>query len=107
MEFSIAMADAVKTGRKTQKLYTGKKPRRVETLRQIGDLSLAFGAVTVIAGDKDFSFVSFTQTKNCFYQGRFANAVEANYEQGVLTLTVPKAEEVKPKRIAIKANGNQ
>ena len=35
-----------------------------------------------------------------------AEAVEANYEQGVLTLTVPKAEEVKPKRIAIKANGH-
>ncbi len=35
-----------------------------------------------------------------------AEAVEANYEQGVLTLAVPKAEEVKPKRIAIKANGH-
>jgi HSP20 family protein len=34
-----------------------------------------------------------------------AGAVEANYDLGVLTLTVPKAEEVKPKRIAIKANG--
>lgn len=36
-----------------------------------------------------------------------ADAVEANIEQGILTLNVPKAEEVKPKRIAIKANGNQ
>jgi HSP20 family protein len=36
-----------------------------------------------------------------------ADAVEANYEHGVLTLTVPKAEEVKPKRIAVKANRNQ
>jgi HSP20 family protein len=31
-----------------------------------------------------------------------ANAVEATYENGVLLLNVPKAEEVKPKRIAIK-----
>ncbi len=31
-----------------------------------------------------------------------ANKIEAAYENGVLTLTVPKAEEVKPKRIEIK-----
>lgn len=31
-----------------------------------------------------------------------ANEIEAAYENGVLTLTVPKAEEVKPKRIEIK-----
>ena len=30
--------------------------------------------------------------------------VEANFENGVLTLTIPKAEAVKPKRIAVKAN---
>ena len=30
--------------------------------------------------------------------------VNATYENGVLTLSVPKAEEVKPKRIAIQAN---
>lgn len=31
------------------------------------------------------------------------NEIEASYENGVLTLTVPKSEEVKPKRIEIKA----
>ncbi len=35
-----------------------------------------------------------------------ADAVEAAYEHGVLTLTVPKAEVVKPKRIAIRTAGN-
>jgi HSP20 family protein len=35
-----------------------------------------------------------------------ADAVEANYENGVLTLSVPKAEEVKPKRITVKANSH-
>ena len=33
-----------------------------------------------------------------------ANAIEATYEDGVLTLNVPKVEEVKPKRIEVKAH---
>jgi HSP20 family protein len=31
-------------------------------------------------------------------------AVDATYENGVLTLNVPKVEEVKPKRVAIKVS---
>ena len=30
-----------------------------------------------------------------------AESIEANYEQGVLTLIVPKTEEVRPKKIAV------
>ena len=33
-----------------------------------------------------------------------ADAAEANFENGILTLTLPKAEAVKPKRIAVQAN---
>lgn len=33
-----------------------------------------------------------------------AEAIEANVEHGVLTLSVPKAEEVKPKRIEVKVS---
>ncbi len=33
-----------------------------------------------------------------------ADAVDANYENGVLTLNVPKVEEIKPKRVEIKVN---
>jgi HSP20 family protein len=36
-----------------------------------------------------------------------AYAIEAHFENGVLTLTLPKAEEVKPRRISIKANGQK
>ncbi len=32
------------------------------------------------------------------------DAIEANYQNGVLTLRLPKAEEVKPKRISIKVS---
>lgn len=34
------------------------------------------------------------------------DAIEADYHNGVLELTVPKAEEIKPRRIAIKTNGH-
>jgi len=36
-----------------------------------------------------------------------SDKIEANYEVGVLTLRLPKAEEIKPKRIAIKAGDGQ
>jgi HSP20 family protein len=32
-----------------------------------------------------------------------ADAISANYEHGVLTLSLPKAEEVKPRRINVQA----
>lgn len=35
-----------------------------------------------------------------------ADGVDASYDKGVLTLTVPKAEEVKPRRISVKVHGN-
>jgi HSP20 family protein len=36
-----------------------------------------------------------------------ANKVEANFEEGVLTLTLPKAETVKPKQIKVNAKNGQ
>lgn len=36
-----------------------------------------------------------------------ADAIDAHFENGVLTLTLPKVEEVKPRRITIKPNGQK
>jgi HSP20 family protein len=36
-----------------------------------------------------------------------SDKIEANYEAGVLKLRLPKAEEIKPKKIAIKAGGGR
>lgn len=33
-----------------------------------------------------------------------ADAIEANYEAGVLSLMIPKTEEVRPKKISVKVN---
>jgi HSP20 family protein len=37
--------------------------------------------------------------------GLDTNKADANFEDGVLTLTIPKSEQVKPKQIKIKAKG--
>jgi HSP20 family protein len=34
-----------------------------------------------------------------------ANAIEASFDRGVLTIEVPKAEEAKPRKITVKAKG--
>ena len=36
-----------------------------------------------------------------------SDKIEAHYESGVLTLMLPKAEEIKPKRIAIRTDGQK
>ncbi len=35
-----------------------------------------------------------------------ASAIDAMYEQGVLTISLPKAEEAKPRRIEVRSSGN-
>ncbi len=39
-------------------------------------------------------------------QGVKADEITATFEHGVLTVRVPKADEVKPRKIAVAANGN-
>jgi HSP20 family protein len=38
-------------------------------------------------------------------EGVDANAIKASFERGVLEVTVPKPEQVKPRRIAISSTG--
>ena len=49
---------------------------------------------------------SFTRTINLPATVK-AEEIKANYQDGILTLKMPKAEEVKPKRIAIQADGQR
>jgi len=39
-------------------------------------------------------------------QGVKADEISATFDQGVLTVRVPKADEVKPRKITVAANGN-
>ena len=61
-----------------------------------------------------------TKREDCFYQerryGTFSRSVtlpsglntdkaEADFDNGILTLTIPKSEEIKPKQLKVKAKG--
>jgi HSP20 family protein len=62
--------------------------------------------------EKDESTLKYSEFKMYDYHRSFilnddinTNEIAANLENGVLTLTLPKSEEVKPKKIAINAAG--
>ena len=67
-----------------------------------------------ISGSYPEAEVEVEYTKRELFHGKFArtltfnvdievDAIEATFENGVLTLSVPKAEKVQPKRIAVQA----
>ena len=79
------------------------------------EASVAEGDQLTIAGERKLQATENGSwlRQECGY-GRFsrtvtlpaevdADAVEASYEAGVLTLTLPKMEEARPKRITVKA----
>lgn len=82
------------------------------------DVSVAEGDQLVIAGlRKPCAPESGTWLRQECGYGRFtrtvtlpsdvdAEGVEANYEAGILTITLPKMEQAKPKRIAVKASNS-
>jgi HSP20 family protein len=84
----------------------GLKPEDIEA-------SVIEGDQLTIAGERKPADEGRLLRQECWY-GRFsrtitlpadvnADEVEAAYENGVLTLTLPKMEEAKPKRISVKA----
>jgi len=72
----------IKGERKMEKEVKEKSFYRME--RSYGSFSRSFTLPPTVATDK----------------------VEASFEKGVLTLTLPKREESKPKQIKVKVNGN-
>jgi HSP20 family protein len=77
------------------------------------EASVADGDQLTIAGERKPNGNGRPLRRECWY-GRFsrtvtlpaevnADRVEAAHEAGVLTLTLPKMEEAKPKRITVKA----
>ncbi len=88
----------------------GLKPEDVDiTLR--GDVLTIAGETNEETEQKDKNYIrrerrygSFSRTVT-LPEGLTADKAEAKFENGVLTLTIPKSEEVKPKKIQVKTNG--
>jgi HSP20 family protein len=81
-DIDITLTDAlltIKGERKLEKEDKGESYHRVE--RQYGSFSRSFNLGAEVKAD----------------------AIDANYKDGILTLTLPKAEESKPKRIEVKS----
>ncbi len=71
-----------------------------DTLTIRGELKRPLENVNYVMQERPYGVFSRTLTLNVPVD---ANKAEATFENGVLTLTLPKAEEVKPKTIAVKA----
>jgi HSP20 family protein len=88
----------------------GLKPEDVDiTLR--GDVLTIAGETNEETEQKDKNYIrrerrygSFSRTVT-LPEGLTADKAEAKFENGVLTLAIPKSEEVKPKKIQVKTNG--
>ncbi len=88
----------------------GLKPEDVE-ITLTGDVLTIAGETKEESEQKDKNYIrrerrygSFSRTVT-LPDGLTTDKAEAKFENGVLTLTIPKSEEVKPKKIQVKTNG--
>ena len=81
----------------------------------VEDVEITFeGEEMTISGSYPAAEEEVEYTKRELYHGKFArtltfnveievDAIEATFENGILNLSVPKAEEIQPKRIVVQA----
>jgi HSP20 family protein len=87
----------------------GMKPEDVD-ITLTGDVLTISGETTEETENKEKNYIrrerhfgSFTRSIT-LPEGLQADKAEAKFENGVLTLTIPKSEAVKPKKIQVKAS---
>lgn len=88
----------------------GMKPEDVD-ITITGDLLTISGETKEETEQKDKNYIRRERRYGSFSRsvslpgGLNGDKAEAKFENGVLTLTVPKSEQVKPKKIQVKTNG--
>lgn len=86
----------------------GVKPEAVETTIE-GDTLTIRGSYEEKVEGEEVGYLFHEMARGEFRRslvlpaGLKTDAVEATFEHGVLTLVVPKVEEIKPRRITVKA----
>ena len=88
----------------------GIKPEDVE-ITLTGDMLTITGETKEETEQKDKNYLrrerrygSFSRTVS-LPEGLEGDKAEAKFDNGVLTLTIPKSEQIKPKKIQVKTNG--
>jgi HSP20 family protein len=104
--------DVYETGNDVEVKATlpGIKPENVD-ITLTGDMLTITGETKEETEQKDKNYLrrerrygSFSRTVS-LPEGLEGDKAEAKFDNGVLTLTIPKSEQIKPKKIQVKTNG--
>ena len=88
----------------------GLKPEEVD-ITMTGDLLNITGETKEETEQKNKNYIRRERRYGSFSrsvtlpEGLEGDKAEAKFENGVLTLTIPKSEQIKPKKIQVKTNG--